>query len=503
MKLFIGISVVVLLLLSGLLSQAQVKNFSTPRIWLRADSMGNGNVWKDLSGNGYHAHGHQGQFNPEMGLFNYQPCLMFDSVSHPLWVDYTAHKKSPMIAFAVYKPTNTAEEAGIWALRLDSAGQVKLTSQKLGFFGRDNLYNDSTSTEPVLNLLKMSWKGKDIDTNVSRLYLAGTDSLDFRGKFAEFMFFDSTLKQKEMLRIHTYLAIKYGINIREFNYVNSTDSVLWDYETDSLYSNNIAGIGKDSLLLIDQKQSCGRGGEANLSIAVATHYETNKLNPTTINEMDYLIWGDNGKMLNTFSPGDSLSQCAWLMKKSGATSSNINTQLIVHAPEITDAMTLNLVISRETNFAFPLNMAEIAFADSVDTLGNYYFSGINWDIDNSGSDAFTFQLTDTLSVVERSQITQTTNGNNNNNSDNQNTASISSIEVYPNPTSAEYSIDIRLTQDADVMVSIQDEGGKAIQKTKYNGASSYLIKGTLTEKGCYLIKIESGNDAKIVKLIVQ
>jgi hypothetical protein len=43
MKLFKGISVVVLLLLSGLLSQAQVKNFSTPRIWLRADSLGNGN----------------------------------------------------------------------------------------------------------------------------------------------------------------------------------------------------------------------------------------------------------------------------------------------------------------------------------------------------------------------------------------------------------------------------------------------------------------------------
>lgn len=500
MKLFKEISVVVLLLLSGLLSQAQIKNFSTPRIWLRADSMGNGNVWKDMSGNGYHAHGHQGQFNPEMGLFNYQPCLMFDSVSHPMWVDYTAKRKSPMIAFAVFKPTNTAEEAGIWALRLDSAGQIKLTSQKLGFFGRDNLYIDSTSTEPVLNLLKMSWKGKDIDTNVSRLYLAGTDSLDFRGKFAEFMFFDSTLKQKEMLRIHTYLAIKYGINIREFNYVNSTDSVLWDYETDSLYSNNIAGIGKDSLLLIDQKQSCGRGGEANLSIAVATHYETNKLNQATINEMDYLIWGDNGKMLNTFSSGDSLSQCIWLMKRSGATAGNISTQLILHAPEITDAWTVNLVISRETDFAFPLNMVEITFADSVDTLGNYYFSSINWDIDNSGSDAFTFQLTDTATVLMRSQTAQT---NSSSDDENNQPASISSIDVYPNPTSGEYSIDVKLTQTGKVLVSIQDEGGKIVSRTQYDGSSNYSIKGTMTTKGCYLIKAETGSETKTTKLIVQ
>ncbi|HPB02790.1 MAG TPA: T9SS type A sorting domain-containing protein [Bacteroidales bacterium] len=500
MKLFKGISVVVLLLLSGLLSQAQIKNFSTPRIWLRVDSMGNGNVWKDMSGNGYHAHAHHGQFNPEMELFNYQPCLMFDSVSHPMWVDYTAKRISPMIAFAVYKPTNTAEEAGIWALRLDSAGQIKLTSQKLGFFGRDNLYNDSTSTEPVLNLLKMSWKGKDIDTNVSRLYLAGTDSLDFRGKFAEFMFYDSTLSQKEMLRIHTYLAIKYGINIREFNYVNFLDSVLWDYETDSLYSNNIAGIGKDSLLLIDQKQSCGRGGEANLSIAAGTHNETNRLNQATINEMDYLIWGDNGNMLNTFSPGDSLSQCAWLMKRSGATANDINTQLILHAPEITDTWTLNLIISREADFAFPLNMVEIIFADSVDTLGNYYFSGINWDFDNSGSDAFTFQLTDTATVIMRSQTAQT-----NNSSDNENNqpASISSIDVYPNPTSGEYSIDVKLTQTGRVLVSIQDEGGKIVSRTQYDGSSDYSIKKTMTTKGCYLIKAETGSETKTTKLIVQ
>ena len=500
MKLVKRISVVVLLLLSVLLSQAQIKNFSTPRIWLRADSIGNGNIWKDMSGNGYHAHGHHGQFNPEMELFNYQPCLMFDSVSHALWIDYTAKRKSPMIVFAVYKPTNTAEETGIWALRLDSAGQIKLTSQKLGYFGRDNLYNDSTSTEPVLNLLKMSWKGKHIDTSESRLYVSGTDSLKFRGKFAEFMFYDSTIKQNEMLRIHTYLALKYGINIREFNYVNSVDSVLWDYETDSVYSNNIAGIGKDSLLVINQKQSCGRGGESNLSIAAGKHFATNKLNCATINEMDYLIWGDNGKMLNTFSSGDSLSQCMWLMKRSGATASNINTQLILHAPEITDAWTVNLVISRETDFAFPLNMVEIYFADSVDTLGNYYFDVINWDIDNSGSDAFTFQLTDTTSVLQRSRPAD---ANDNGSEDNNMPASISSVDVYPNPTSGEYYIDIVLTQSGKVLLSIQDEGGKIVSRSQYDGSSDYSIKGTMKTKGCYLIKAEIGSETKTTKLIVQ
>lgn len=500
MRHFIKSSITALFLLSVIISQAQIKNFSTPRIWLRADSMGTGSVWKDMSGNGYHAHGSQGHINADTAWFNYQPCLIFDSVSHPLWVDYTAKRKSPMIAFAVYKPTNSADEAGIWSLRLDSAGQVKLTSQKLGYFGRDNLYNDSTSTEPVLNLLKMSWKGKDIDTNVTRLYLAGTDSMDFRGKFAEFMFFDSTLKQKEILRIHTYLAIKYGINIREFNYVNSTDSVLWDYETDSLYSNNIAGIGKDSLLLINQKQSCGRGGEANLSIAAGTHFESNKMNPTTIEEMDYLIWGDNGYMLNTFSPGDSLSQCNWLMKRSGATANELNTQLILHAPEISDAWTLNLVISRETDFTFPLNMVEIAFADSVDTIGNYYFSGINWDTDNSGSDAFTFQLTDTATVNMRSQTAQSSESSNDQNNQ---PASISSIDVYPNPTKGEYSIDVKLTQSGKVLVSIQDEGGKIVSRTQYDGSSNYSIKGTMTTKGCYLIKAETDNGSKTTKLIVQ
>jgi len=482
-----------------IVSQAQV--FSTPRIWLRADSLGHGNVWKDMSGNGYHAHGNHGQFNPDSGLFNFQPCLMFDSLSEPLWINYTANKKSPLIVFTVYKPMDQSNENGVWSLRLDTAGQVKLTTQKLGVFGNDNLYSDSTSTEPVLNLLKLSWRGKDIDTNVSRLYIAGTDSLNFEGKFAEYMLFDSTLKQKEILRIHTYLAIKYGINIRELNYVNSTDSVIWNYETDSLYSNNIAGIGKDSLLLVDQKQSCGRGGEANLTIAANQVYGTNEENNAVINEMDYLIWGDNGKALNSFSSGDSLSQCAWLMKKSGNTASNISTQLIIHAPEISDAMTLSLIISRETDFTFPMYMVETALPDSADTLGNYYFSGSNGDIDNSGSDAFTFQLTDTASVNERSQIAQDAGSSDTEN--NQNNVAISSIDVFPNPTRGDYAVDVRLTQISDVFISIQDEGGKIVSKTKHSGASSYLVRGQLTQKGCYLIKAEIASESKTTKLIVQ
>lgn len=481
-------------------AQAQVKVFTTPGIWLRADSTGSGSYWKDLSGNAYHAYLRQGMSEADTGLFNYHPCLIFDTQEAALQIDYHAKSRTPLTIFSVYKPLGSAEELGVWSLRFDSARKLELTTRKLDYMGKENKYSDSTSCEPVLNLLKSTWKGKHVDTSQSHLYIAGSDSSGFRGKFAEFMLYDTQLNPKEILRIHTYLAIKYGINIQKFDYVNSSDTVIWDYRKDSIYSNNIGGIGKDTLMLINQKQSCGRGGDDRLTIAAGTLSPTNLQNSYMINDADYLIWGSNGKGFDTFLPGDSLSECRWMMRRTGATADAIVTQLIIHAPELSREMTLNLVIIRGADSLFSIENAELIPADSADTSRNYYFNNINWDTDHSGRDIFTFQLTDTTSARVRHLTAEA--GNNSSGEYNQ-TADINALTIFPNPTADKYAVDIRLSRSASVKVSIVDENGKTMWENTCSGSPAYQLAGPPMKKGCYIVKAEADGHTKIAKLVIQ
>jgi hypothetical protein len=488
--------------------QAQHHSFVTPRIWLAADSVGNNNYWQDISGNGYHAYSPGGAFVADSGLFNYQPCLMFDSLTEALRINYIPQESSRIIVFAVFDPEVGYPEEGIWSLRFDSSLRIMVSTQHFGNFYSNEQYRDSTMYIPTINLLRMSWPYKAVDTLLAGMNVVGTDSLTYHGRFAEFMFYDTTLKHSEIERIHTYLAIKYGISVKEKNYVNSQDSVLWNYKNDSLYSNHIAGIGKDSLLLVNQKQSCGLGGKANLAIASGTLQAKNDANTSPINELDYLIWGDNGKELMAIVQDipdtihvANMSECKWLMKRSGLTADDISTQVVLSAPEYAGTGSIQLVINRSGDFMFPVDSSVVIFSSGSDTAGHFYFNNVVWDTDGSGSDAFGFQFSDTSGVNDRAPINNVSE--NNEEGGNAVGAAISSLEIYPNPSTGNYSVEIKLKTAGDVQLSIQDESGKIIMQKAFSGFDNYIYNGNLEEKGCYLIKAESGNESKTGKLIVQ
>jgi len=273
-------------------------------------------------------------------------------------LNYNFEKNKEITIFAVYKVNEDNNGVGIWALKSDSGNVIEIGDNYLKDDNRLIDLTNSTETKAVVNLLRYRWT-KDIDSLETYVKILGNDSLDFRGKFAEFMLFDTSLTQLELAKMHTYFGIKYGVGINNFNYVNSLDNIIWDYEKNEEYFNNIAGIGKDSLLKINQKQSSGEGGESILTIWVGELAEFNKDNPSEINELDYLIWGDNNKDFNNFliSNNDdeyitNLSERKWLMECSGSTVREINTNLSVYAPDIDDSLTLALVINSEANIDF-------------------------------------------------------------------------------------------------------------------------------------------------------
>jgi hypothetical protein len=335
------------------------------------------------------------------------------------------------------------------------------------------------------------------------MYVVGSDSIPFSGKFAEFMYYDTTLSYVNRSKIHTYLGLKYGIGIDRMHYVNAAGEKIWNYKDNAEYKNQVAGLGADSLLGINQKQSCAMGGESILTIYTGNLEELNSDNSAIINEGDFLIWGDNGKEITSYIPDtldpnfiSGVSERKWLMVRSGNTAMNINTNIKLYFPEISGDTILNLLINPDTNFNFPYSTTTIHPADSVDSLGYHYFYNIQWDMDSSGTDAFAFQYEIPVHVNNR-------NHEENPEDDQGDENQITSIDVFPNPSNGEYTIDAKLKEVSDLKLSIQDESGKIIRQELYSGSDDYTINGFIDGKGCYLMLIESKEQKESVKLIVQ
>nr|WP_321222405.1 choice-of-anchor D domain-containing protein [uncultured Psychroserpens sp.] len=152
----------------------------------------------------------------------------------------------------------------------------------------------------------------------------------FDGRIAEVITYnsrktDNNLSQ-ERNRIQSYLAIKYGITLgvngTTQDYVNSDGNVIWDQSANVGYNYDIAGIGRDDISELNQKQSRsvndatdGTGRiEGILTMGLNDIYDTNRdhisANPTTFNNKEYLVWGNNGADLNLAASEISVNMSA-------------------------------------------------------------------------------------------------------------------------------------------------------------------------------------------------
>lgn len=120
---------------------------------------------------------------------------------------------------------------------------------------------------------------------------------------------DTDLTQ-ERNRIQSYLAVKYGITLgvngASQDYVNSDGTVIWDVNTgipaEDVFNYDIAGFGRDDVSDLYQKQSRSVNnaldgatrGQGVLTMGITSIYDTNNLNPNTLNDKEFLLWGNDG-----------------------------------------------------------------------------------------------------------------------------------------------------------------------------------------------------------------
>lgn len=126
-------------------------------------------------------------------------------------------------------------------------------------------------------------------------------SLD--GRVGEIITLDSRATNVERNRILSYLGIKYGITLgvngTSQNYTNSDAAVIWNAGTSSGFNYDIAGIGRDDISMLNQKQSKSVNPGTVLTIGLGDIAATNTANTNAFpTNKSYLVWGSNGQNMN-------------------------------------------------------------------------------------------------------------------------------------------------------------------------------------------------------------
>lgn len=124
----------------------------------------------------------------------------------------------------------------------------------------------------------------------------------YNGFLHEFIFFNRDLTDEEMSKVHSYIAIKYGITLDNSlggtygDYIATDGTLIWDADLNSDYHNDVIGIGRDDVEGLTQKQS--HAFDDSIRIYIGSLAATNDDNAGSFaSDLSYVTLGHNGGML--------------------------------------------------------------------------------------------------------------------------------------------------------------------------------------------------------------
>ena len=252
------------------------------------------------------------------GAINGYPALSFDGSNDFMLTSYHLLRNSSYTLFSVgvrkdsgknyVFGSNGGTENQSLFLGYYSNTQVRLTQWQNDLSATVSAYNspaispflisgslDTSSGRVVTEFrdgTKKSASGTNTDpvsgSNIGRIGRAGrsTNPAYLNGDVAEVIAYTRALSDAEKQRVHSYLALKYGISMGSSeDYVNAAGTTIFDGDgTYTGHSTNIAGIGKDDASGLTLSSSMSQSGDAILSVS----------SPSSLDNNDFLIWGNNG-----------------------------------------------------------------------------------------------------------------------------------------------------------------------------------------------------------------
>jgi hypothetical protein len=184
--------------------------------------------------------------------------------------------------------------AGFWQLNTIN----ELFGTWAGAGGAANLYSKMNQQATTVN------KAWNTTGTLARLGSSSWAGDYWSGPVTEVIVFDRELNNNERQRVSTYLAIRNGYTMNQStpysSYVNTNGTIIWDATANAAYGNNIAGIGRDDIEGLNQKQARSIQSGAILAIGLGGIEADNASNTRSfVSDTSYLLWGSNSNAITT------------------------------------------------------------------------------------------------------------------------------------------------------------------------------------------------------------
>ncbi|NVK53664.1 MAG: T9SS type A sorting domain-containing protein, partial [Flavobacteriaceae bacterium] len=396
-------------------------SYSGNTLWLRADKnvTGGSNVtlWEDQTA----SLDFIGSGTPDATVtannLNFNPTITFVQADNDV-LTYTGNL-NPRTMYIVYKDASTTS----WATPFTNNDDIGH-----GHSDDSQLYNTTNTPADIRNGAEyVNGLATDFLTharpdnfelhsrifnsnisNESRTYYVGRDKTQetsrvINGAIAEIILYSDAHTDAKRQEVETYLAIKYGFtlsttdnsgSIVEGDYILTGGSTkVWDYSANSAYHNDVAGIGRDDAMDLNQFQSKSVNSDAIITIGLGSIAATNLANGNTFNSnKDFLVWGNNNGVINTVTETELI--CApektigrtWKIVENGSVGS---VQIAVNKSTIDGALTTPntiKVLKIADDASFTTNVSYVPLTDTTINSENVYAA--NYDF--NGTKYFTY-----------------------------------------------------------------------------------------------------------------
>ncbi len=202
------------------------------------------------------------------------------------------------------------------------------------------------------------------------------------GFLHEIIFYDRDLTVTELLKVHSYLAIKFGVTFKnsgggtQGDYISTTGLTVWDASVNPVYHHDVIGISRDDTQGLLQKQSHSFDDITRVYLDSLKGY--NALNSAAFSSnVSYLMVGDNSAIVcattasnNEIPPGTNIT--ARLAREWKITNTNLS-----------DSLNFDLTTSNCGQFANASCLRLLIDDDGDFTNATVYASGSGLEITNT------------------------------------------------------------------------------------------------------------------------
>ncbi|UTX50045.1 thrombospondin type 3 repeat-containing protein [Chryseobacterium sp. MA9] len=162
------------------------------------------------------------------------------------------------------------------------------------------------SIEPATNYSPVGYQFGGHIFGDTRFSGNGSDNAGFTGNIGETIVYGAgSLSDIERRRVDSYLAIKYGITLGQINtnpYLDTDGNTVWDGAINTTYNNNIFGVSRDDMELLEQKVSKSANAGTILTVATVNDF----VNPNQhasrsgfANDKTYFLLGDDANTVTS------------------------------------------------------------------------------------------------------------------------------------------------------------------------------------------------------------